>query len=61
MISRALLGYGIGLFNSLLVTMISYFYHGEIRTSLFGMQSAFEGLGGIFITFVAGQLLKINW
>lgn len=61
MISRALLGYGIGLFNSLLVTMISYFYHGEIKTSLFGMQSAFEGLGGIFITFVAGQLLKINW
>ena len=61
MVSRALLGYGIGLFNSLLVTMISYFYHGEIRTSLFGMQSAFEGLGGIFITFVAGQLLKINW
>ena len=32
MVSRALLGYGIGLFNSLLVTMISYFYHGEIRT-----------------------------
>lgn len=61
LISSAMLGFGIGLFNSLLVTMISCFYDGDERSSLFGKQSAFEGLGGIFITFLAGQLLKINW
>jgi len=61
LISRAMLGFGIGLFNSLLVSMISYFYDGKERTSLFGVQSACEGLGGMSITFIAGQLLKINW
>lgn len=59
--ARALLGFGVGLFNSLLVAMISYFYDGEERSSLFGIQGAFEGLGGMAITFTAGQLLKINW
>lgn len=61
LISRALLGFGIGLFNSLLASMISYFYEGEERSGLFGIQSACEGLGGMAITFTAGQLLKINW
>lgn len=60
LISRAMLGLGIGLFNSLLVSMINYFYKGE-TTKLFGLQSSFEGIGGIIITFIAGQLLKINW
>lgn len=59
--SRAMLGFGIGLFNSLLVLMISYFYEGDERSSLFGIQSACEGLGGMSITFMAGQLLKMNW
>lgn len=61
LISRAMLGFGIGLFNSLLVSMISFFYEGDERTSLFGIQSACEGLGGMSITFMAGQLLKVNW
>lgn len=59
--SRALFGFGVGLFNSLLVAMITYFYEGDERTSLFGIQSACEGFGGMIITFLAGQLLKINW
>lgn len=59
--SRAMFGFGIGLFNSLLVSMISYFYDGDEKSSLFGIQSACEGLGGMAITFTAGQLLKINW
>lgn len=61
LISRAALGFGIGLFNSLLVSMIDYFYEGEEKTSLFGFQSACEGIGGMMITFIAGQLLKLNW
>ncbi|MEG0591708.1 MAG: MFS transporter [Coprobacillus sp.] len=61
LISRAALGFGIGLFNSLLVSMINYFYDGEEKSSLFGIQSACEGIGGMMITFIAGQLLKLNW
>lgn len=60
-ISRALFGFGVGLFNSLLVAMIKYFYDGDERSTLFGFQSACEGLGGLTITFIAGQLLRINW
>lgn len=58
---RALLGLGVGLFNSLLVATVDYFYSGQERTQTFGFQSAFEGLGGIIITFIAGQLMRINW
>lgn len=58
---RALLGLGVGLFNSLLVAVVDYFYQGQERTQTFGFQSAFEGLGGIIITFIAGQLMRINW
>lgn len=60
-VMRALLGLGVGLFNSLLVAVVNYFYQGQERTQTFGFQSAFEGLGGIIITFIAGQLMKINW
>lgn len=61
LISRAMLGFGVGLFNSLLVAMINHFYDASERATMYGLQTAFEGAGGIFITFVAGQLLKINW
>lgn len=60
-ISRATFGIGVGLFNSLLVGMISYFYDGYERAQLIGFQSAFEGIGGMVLTFVVGQLLKISW
>lgn len=59
--SRALLGFGIGLFQSLLVVMNRHFYQGEKRTQMFGFQSACEGLGGIVVTLLAGQLIKAGW
>ena len=61
LISRAMLGFGIGLFNSLIVALVNNFYQGKDRAKMYGLQSAFEGAGGIFITFIAGQLLKIGW
>lgn len=61
LISRAMLGFGIGLFNSLTVALVNSFYQGKDRAKMYGLQSAFEGAGGIFITFIAGQLLKIGW
>ena len=61
LISRAMLGFGIGLFNSLTVALVNSFYQGKDRAKMYGLQSAFEGADGIFITFIAGQLLKIGW
>lgn len=61
LLSRAALGFGIGLFNSLLIALISYFYDGDERTSLLGYHEALGGLGGMLITYIAGQLIHINW
>lgn len=60
-ISRATLGFGIGMFQALLVSLNKYFYTGETRTRMFGYQSAFEGLGGVTLTFIAGQLVRLGW
>ncbi|AUI72018.1 MFS transporter [Companilactobacillus alimentarius] len=61
LISRGTLGIGFGLFNSLAVSMISDYFTGNERAQLIGFQSAFQGLGTAIMTYVAGQLLKINW
>lgn len=62
-LSRCLLGLGIGLFNRLLIQMISNLYQGsnERKAKALGLESACEGLGGIIMTIGVGQLLKINW
>lgn len=59
--SRAALGFGIGLFNSLLIGLISYFFDRNERTTLIGYHEALGGLGGMLITYIAGQLMHINW
>ncbi|NMP57332.1 MFS transporter [Enterococcus mundtii] len=61
MISRAALGAGFGLFNSLAVSMISEFFEGEEAATLIGFQSAFQGLGAAVMTFTAGRLLTFGW
>ncbi len=61
LLSREALGFGIGLFNSLLITLISYFYEGEEKTTLIGYHEALGGLGGMMITYIAGQLIHVNW
>lgn len=59
--SRARLGIGFGLINSLAVSMIAAFYHGDERASMIGFQSAFQGFGAALMTFVAGQLVQFGW
>lgn len=61
LLSRATLGFGIGLFNSLLIALISYFYDGNEKVSLIGYHEALGGLGGMLITYIAGQLINVNW
>lgn len=53
--------FGIGLFNPLLFSLAGKMYQGKERSSVIGFQSAFEGIGGMVITFTVGQLLVMNW
>jgi predicted MFS family arabinose efflux permease len=62
-LSRCIFGLGIGLFNRVIIQMISdlYQYDQKKKAQVIGMESSFEGLGGICLTLLVGQLLKINW
>lgn len=59
--SRIIFGIGVGLFNPLLFALAKKLYQGKERSSIIGFQSAFEGIGGMIITFTVGQLLRMNW
>ncbi|CRH22722.1 MFS transporter [Carnobacterium maltaromaticum] len=59
--SRVLFGVGIGLINPLLFSFATQLYKGQELSSVIGLQSACEGIGGMLITFSVGQLLITNW
>lgn len=59
--SRIVFGIGIGLFNPLLFSLAGKLYQGKELSSVIGFQSAFEGIGGMIITFTVGQLSVMNW
>lgn len=61
LVLRLILGAGLGMFNSLAVSLISDFFEGDERAQLVGFQSAVQGLGTSLATFVAGQLALIDW
>lgn len=59
--SRLTMGIGLGLYNSLAISVFSLYFNAEERAKLIGFQSAIQGLGGAVMTFAAGQLMKISW
>lgn len=59
--SRAVLGAGFGIFNSLAVSMISVMYDGQVRSSMLGIRAASEQIGQAVLTFAAGLLLSFGW
>lgn len=59
--SRILFGVGVGLFNPLLFSFAANLYQGKELSSVIGLQSSFEGIGGMLVTFLVGQLLLIHW
>lgn len=61
LISRAILGIGIGLANPLAISLIGVFFYGDERAKLMGWRSAIAGIGTAIMTFVAGQLLVFGW
>ena len=60
-ISRLLLGVGIGLFNSLAITVIDLLFTGNDKAQMLGNRSAMEQLGVCILNLVVGLLLLINW
>lgn len=61
LISRVILGAGLGLYNSLAVTYISSLYSGNTRATLLGIRNSMEALGQTILIFLAGVLVNINW
>jgi len=60
-VSRLVLGAGLGMFNSLAVSLINEFYTGDTRSKMLGYQSAVQSLGQTVTTFIAGILVNYNW
>ena len=61
MLSRILLGIGIGLINTRAVSMIGERYEGETRARLLGFRQSAETIGQTLMTLAVGQLLIISW
>lgn len=61
MISRVLLGLGIGLFSPHAISLIAHTYHGELRARLLGYQTGLSALGNAVLLGLAGLLIGLNW
>ena len=61
LVSRAVLGVGIGLANPLAISMIGVFFTGNRRARLMGWRSAIAGIGTAIMTYIAGKLLIFGW
>lgn len=60
-VSRFVLGAGIGIYNSLAVSLIGDFFEGEEQKKLMGFQTAFSTIGSSLATFLAGIMVNYNW
>lgn len=61
LISRLIVGCGIGLFNSLAITIIDLFYEDPTRSQMLGFRSATEQIGVSILNIIVGALVLINW
>lgn len=61
LISRIILGFGIGLFNGHSANYISHLFEGEKAAFLHGMRSSMEYIGQMALLLIAGFFIKIKW
>ncbi|AIS10024.1 hypothetical protein LACWKB8_1770 [Lactobacillus sp. wkB8] len=61
LISRFLLGAGIGLFNSLAVSLLSKFYQGDELSTMLGFQNSMGSVGAAVFSFCVGLLAVRGW
>ena len=60
LISRLFLGVGIGLFNSLSISLISDFFDDSTRGTMIGLRTAFLNIGKALTTFISGYLVILG-
>ena len=60
LICRLLLGVGIGLYNSLSISILSDYYEGDERASMIGFRTATLNIGKALTTFLVGFALLIG-
>lgn len=63
LISRFLVGVGIGLFNSLAVSLIPQFYQDseDECASMLGFQNVMGSIGAALFSFLVGYLVTVSW
>lgn len=61
LVSRAVLGVGVGLMMPLATGLIADFFGGEERARMLGFSTAASNLGGIIATLMAGVLAASSW
>lgn len=60
--TRALMGIGLGLLNTVIMSLpMLYFIDSKTRDAAVGIQSAFMCAGGILFSVLSGTLAKYNW
>ncbi|MDD7304960.1 MAG: MFS transporter [Peptoniphilaceae bacterium] len=60
-VSRVLLGLGLGFFCSHSANYINLFYRDDEKEGLQGIRNSMEFTGQILLLLIAGLLIKINW
>lgn len=58
---RFLFGIGIGLFNSLAISLIAQYYTGDELSTMMGFQNAINALGATLLAFAVGFLVTFGW
>lgn len=61
LISRFILGCGVGLFNSFAYSLISYYFEGDERAKMMGYQAATSSIGSTVMSLLVGVLVKYGW
>lgn len=61
LLSRAVLGMGMGLLMPYATSLIADFYKGTERTVMMGLSNAVANFGGIIATLIAGTLAIYSW
>ena len=61
LLSRLILGAGLGCYNSSSVNYINELFVGKQRMTLLGMRNSMESIGQMLLTFVSGFLILFGW
>ncbi|WCG06120.1 MFS transporter (plasmid) [Vagococcus lutrae] len=61
LLSRFIFGVGIGLFNSLAVSLLAEIYEGEDLSTMMGYQSMAGALGSAGLSFLVSYLVTLGW